>query len=258
MAKKCIQCGRDNDDSSPKCVCGSDLPEAGAIAPAATPATASGAPAPAPTDGRKLGLRKIVFVLWMIAFVPLFAALRSHLHLPPLYRCLVGTAVFCAPAVAALWLLGREKQRMLFAWRIFFLLWLILLSPLLLTIVDGIAEQGWPSGRHNKPIAHLLILDLTLAVPAFLTAVCALLRTYRLASVLALVAGLVSVVDGYYLIRATAPSKGWSFNLVDILDIVLFGTKVASRIAIPIGIALIIGGILTFRAARAARRVPAR
>ena len=84
----------------------------------------------------------------------------------------------------------------------------------------------------------------TLSLPAFLTAVCALLRTYRLASVLALVAGLVSVVDGYYLIRATAPSKGWSFNLVDILDIVLFGTKVASRIAIPIGIALIVGGIL--------------
>jgi hypothetical protein len=72
---------------------------------------------------------------------------------------------------------------------------------------------------------------------------------------LALVSGLVSMVDGYLLIRAAAPSKSWSFKLVDILDIVLFGTKVASRIAIPIGIALLVGGLMTLRAARA-RAVP--
>jgi hypothetical protein len=164
---------------------------------------------------------------------------------------LIGTGVFCVSAVAALWFLGREKHPTLRAWRIVFVLWTLLLTPLLLTISDGIAEQGWPSGRMNRPIAHLLLLVLTLAIPSFLTGLGALIRTYRVAGVLAVVTGLISLVTSVFLFRATAPIKISPLRLVDILDIVGFCSKATTYLSIPVGIALIVGGIMTFQAARA-------
>ena len=133
MAKKCIKCGRENDDSSLRCVCEGGVPAEAAIAPAATRTTEPIAQLPSPPDERNLVLRKIGFVVWAIAFVPLFAALRSYLHVPPFYRSLIGTGVFCAPAVAALWFLGGEKHPTLRVWRVGFVLWMIFLVPVLLT-----------------------------------------------------------------------------------------------------------------------------
>jgi len=248
MAKKCSQCGRDNDDSSLRCVCGSDLPAEAAGAPAAMTPTKPVAPAPSPADVRSLVLRKIVFVVWAIGFLPLFTALRSHLHMPPSYRCLLGAGVFCAPAVAALWLLGREKHPTLRVWRVLFVVWMMLLIPVLLAIVDGVAEQGWPRGRMNRSIARLLIYILTLTVPAFLTGLGALLRTYRVAGVLALTTGLASIVSGVLLLRATWPYKT-PLRLVEVLDVVLFGSKMDSYLSIPVGMVLIVGGIMTLRTA---------
>jgi hypothetical protein len=183
--------------------------------------------------------------------MPLFAALHSFLDVRPLYRSLVGTGVFGVSAVAALRFLGREKHPTLRAWRIFFVAWTILVTPLLLTIAHGIGKEGWPSGRFNRPIAHVLTLVLTLSIPAFLTGLCALLRTYRVAGVLAIVAGLAAIVTGGFLFRATAPIKLFPRAFEDVLDVVAFGAKVETYLAIPIGIALIVGGIMTFRAARA-------
>ena len=206
---------------------------------------------PSPTDERSFRLRKIVFVLWTISFVPLFAAIGSHQNVPPLRLSLIGTGVFCAPAVAALWFLGWEKQPTLRTWRFFLVAWAMLLLPLLLTVAVGFAAEGWPSGRFNKPIAHLLVLILTLTVPAFLTNLCSLIRTYRVASALALVTGLLYLVNGVLLIRATAPAKGLRLRFESVLDLVLFGSQMGSYLSIPIGIALIVGGIMTFRVARA-------
>jgi hypothetical protein len=206
---------------------------------------------PSPIGERSLRLRKILFVLWALAFVPLFAALRSHLNTSPGLRSLIGTAVFSAPAVAALWFLGREKHRTLRVWRIVFVVWALLLLPLLLSVADGLAAEGWPRGRFNKAIARLLISILILTVPAFLTSLCALVRTYRLASALALVTGLAYLVNGVLLIRATAPAKGLRLRFESVLDLILFGAQMGSYLSIPIGVALIVGGIMTFRAARA-------
>ncbi|MBN2577246.1 MAG: hypothetical protein JXP73_21975 [Deltaproteobacteria bacterium] len=189
-------------------------------------------------------------MVWAIAFVPLYAALRSLLPMPPVYRGLIGTGVFCVPAVAALWFLGRENRRALRVWRIFFVVWTILLLPLLLALAEGLAAEGWPKGRHNRPIAHILILILILTVPAFLTGLCALIRTYRLASALALATGLAYLVNGVLLIRATAPAKGLRLRFEDVLDLVLLGAQLGSYLSIPIGIALVVGGIMVFRAAR--------
>jgi hypothetical protein len=196
-------------------------------------------------------LRRILFVLWAIAFVPLFAALRSHLSASPVFRSLIGTAVFSAPAVAALWFLGREKQRTLHVWRIVFLVWALLLLPLLLSVADGLASEGWPRGRFNKTIARLLISILILTVPAFLTNLCALIRTYRVASALAVVTGLTYLVNGVMLIRDTAPAHGLRLRFESVLDLILFGAQMGSYLSIPMGIALTVGGVMTFRAARA-------
>ncbi len=220
-------------------------------APGTTTATDPAPQAPLPTDERSLRLRKIVFVISAIAFVPIFAAIGSFLSARPLCRCLIGTGVFCAPAVAALWFLGREKQPTLRVWRIFFVVWAMLVLPLLLTVADGVAAQGWPSGKFNEPIAHLLILILTLAVPAFLTSLCSLIRTYRLVSALALVTGLLYLVNGHLLTRATAPARGLRLRFETVLDLVLLGSQMGSYLSLPIGIALIVGGIMTFRAAGA-------
>lgn len=250
MAKKCIHCGQDNDDSRLQCVCGRDLQEAAAIESVIKATTESVSRVRSPTDGRRLVVRKILFVLWAIAFVPLFALLRSRLQVSPLQRSLIGTGVFFLPAVAALWFLGREKQRTLRAWRIFFLAWALLLSPLLLDIVYGIAEQGWPTGRYNRPIARVLLLVLMVTIPAFLTCFCGLLRTYRVAGMLALVTGLTSLGTSVFLFQATKPIKIWPHHFADVLDIIGFGAKLVTYLAIPIGIAFVIGGIMTFRAAR--------
>jgi hypothetical protein len=211
--------------------------------------------APSRTDERNLGLRSIVFLVWALGFVPLFVALRSYLDVPPLYRSLIGSGLFGASAVAALWLLGREKHPTLRAWRLVFVLWAVLLTPLLLTIVDGIADQGWPRGRYNQTTANVLLMVITMTVPALLTSLCALIRTYRLAGVLALVAGLVSVVDGVLLLEATSRVRPSVIRLTSVLNIVAVGSKVESYLAIPIGLALVVGGVMTLRAASA--RTPA-
>jgi len=223
------------------------------ISPVPTTATEPAPQAPSLVDEPNLRLRKIVFVLWAIAFVPLFAALRSVLSVSPIWRSLIGTAVFSVPAAAALWFLGREKHRTLRVWRIVFVVWALLLLPLLLTLAEGLAAEGWPRGKFNKSIAHLLILILILTVPAFLTSLCALVRTYRLASALALVTGLAYLVNGVLLIRATAPAQGLRLRFQNVLDLILFGSQMGSYLSIPIGIVLIVGGTMTFRAAGAAR-----
>jgi ACR3 family arsenite efflux pump ArsB len=153
--------------------------------------------------------------------------------------------------VAALWFLGRERQRTLSVWRIVFVVWALLLLPLLISVADGLATEGWPRGRFNKAIARLLILILITTIPAFLTSLCALTRTYRLASALALVTGLAYLVNGVLLIRATAPAKGLRLRFESVLDLILFGAQMASYLSIPVGVALTVGGIMTFRAARA-------
>jgi hypothetical protein len=215
--------------------------------------TESESSVPAPKTGRPLVWRKIALVVWALGFIPLFAALRSHLHVAPLHRSLIGTGVFFVPAVAAFWFLGRESHPTLRAWRIFFVARLMLLAPLMFTIVDGLAEQGWPTGRYNRPIAHVLLVGITMIVPTFLTALCALLRSYRLAAGLALVAGLASIVDGALLLRASWRFSLSSQSLTSILNILGFGSKLESFLAIPMGMALVVGGIMTWRAARAAR-----
>jgi hypothetical protein len=156
--------------------------------------------------------------------------------------------------VAALWFLGREKQRTLQVWRIVFVVWALLLLPLLLSVADGLAAEGWPRGRFNKAIASMLVSILILTVPAFLTSLCALIRTYRVASALALVTGLAYLVNGVLLIRATGPAKGLRLRFESVLDLILFGAQMGSYLSIPMGIALTVGGIMTFRAARARAR----
>jgi hypothetical protein len=163
---------------------------------------------------------------------------------------LIGTGLFTAPAIAALWFLGREKQRILRAWRIVFLAWALLLLPLLLTVAEGLMAEGWPQGKFNKAIARLLISILILTIPAFLVSLCGLVRTYRVASALALVTGLAYLVNGVLLIRETAPAHGLRLRFESVLDLILFGAQMGSYLSLPLGIALTVGGIMTFRAAR--------
>jgi hypothetical protein len=198
----------------------------------------------------RLVLRKIAFMVCAIAFVPLFAALRSYLHPHPLYRNLIGTGVSWVAVVAAWRFLGRDPHPTLRAWRIFFVARAMLLVPMLLAIVDGLAGEGWPSGRQNRGIANALLLIITMSVPALLTGLCALIRTYRLAGGLALVAGLASLVDGVLILRLSWGFSLWAQRPTTVLGIIGFGSKVESYLAIPFGIALIVGGILTLRAAR--------
>src|SRR5664279_3357027 len=137
-----------------------------ALAPPPAAATEPRLKAPLPIGERSLRLRKIVFALWALAFVPVFAALRTVLTASPVWRSLIGTAVFSAPAVAALWFLGREKNRTLGVWRIVFVVWALLLLPLLLSVADGLAAEGWPRGKFNRAIARLLVSILILTIPA--------------------------------------------------------------------------------------------
>jgi hypothetical protein len=253
--KKCMHCGQDNDNASPRCVCGHDLPEDAATAPAATKGIEPVSSPLSPTREPRLILRKILFVLGALVLMLLFSMLRHRLPVDPLSSSLVGAGLFCASAVAALWFLGREKHPALRAWRIFFAVRAIYLTPLILNIADGLAEQGWPSGRFNRPIAHILLLLILLSAPAFLTGLCALIRTYRVAGVLALVSGLTSIVVGRFLFRATASFRTRPIALGDVLNNVMFVAKVETYISIPVGIVLIVGGIMTLRAALARRRI---
>jgi hypothetical protein len=206
---------------------------------------------PPPTNERRFVLRKIALVIWTLGFFALFTALRSHVHLSAFHRCLVGGGVLCVTAVPAFWFLGKEVQASLRIWRIFFAAWAQLVTPLILTIADGIASEGWPTGRFNRPIAHLLSLLLTLTIPAFLTGLVALIRSYRLAGVFAVATGVTYFARSIALIRAAVPIKVWPIRPVDVLDFVVLSAKVLAYISIPMGIALVVGGIMTLRAVRA-------
>jgi hypothetical protein len=255
MAKRCTQCGHENEDSAVRCVCGNDLPSETGAEPAPTMAEPA-PPAAAPTAERRLLLRKILLLVWALGFVPLYAVLCSRLPMRPILRALIGTGVFCVPAVAAFWFLGRDKLRTLRIWRILFVVWGVLLLPLLLTAADGLAAEGWPRGRFNKQIEEILTCVLVFSVPGFLVSLPALVRTYRVASVLALATGLAYLVNTVFLFRVTAPAKGLRLLFADVLDIVLLGAQLGSYLSIPIGIALIVGGIMTFRAAQKVRPYP--
>jgi len=224
------------------------------ISPGPTEAKEPAPQASLPIDEQSLLVRKIAFALGTVAFVPLFAAIRSFPNVLPIYRSLIGTGVFCALAVAALWFLGREKQLALRAWRLFFVLWATLLLPLLLTVASGLAAEGWPSGKLNRPIARLVILGLALAVPAFLTGVGALVRAYRSTSVLAVVTGLLYLFNGALLIQATSPAKGLRLQFKSVLDVLVFGCQIGSYLSVPIGVVLMVGGIMTLRRARSGFR----
>jgi hypothetical protein len=197
-----------------------------------------------------------VFLFWGLAFVPLFALAYSLLHVSPVHRNLIGAGIFTASAVAAFWLLGREKRPALRIWRVVFVVWALLVLPLLLNVAQGVAEEGWPRGRFNRQVAHLLVLILILTIPGFLTGLLALIRTYRLASGLALATGLTYLVDGVLLLRAAAPAQRLQLELRNVLDIILFGTQMASYLSIPMGVALIVGAIMIFRATRARSAAP--
>lgn len=241
MPKRCIRCGQDNDDQALRCRCGNDLPAA--VTTAATGAAS-------------LLWAKIVFAIWTLGFVPLYGALCLAFKFHPVHRSLIGTGVYVVSVVLALLLLGRDPRRTLLGWRIGFAAWAVLLLPLLLNVAQGLAEEGWPRGRFNRQVAHLLILILVFAVPALLTGLCALVRTYRLAGVLAYLTGLAYLWNGELLLRATAPARGWVLRFEDVLDVVLFGSQVATHVSKPVGIVLIIGGLLTLRAVQA-RSAPA-
>ncbi len=200
-------------------------------------------------------LRKVVFVVWAIAFVPLFALLRSRLPVSPLYRTLIGSGVFWASAVAALWLLGRETQRVLRAWRTVFLLRMLIVVPLIVTIAIGLAEEGWPSGRMNRPIARLLVLLIIITVPPFLTGLGALTRSYRLTGLLALLAGLSSIVAGILLIQGGQRMREAPLRFTDLLGLVVAGARLETFVAIPLGVVLAVGGLLLLRRALARRKL---
>lgn len=251
--KKCIHCGQENDDAAVLCACGQDLTQEIAPAPAAATGAAS-VPAAAPGKEPRLILRKILFVIGTLALVAVYAVFRHRLKTFPLHSSLVVTGVWCAAAVAGLWFLGREKRPMLRAWRIVFLVRAIYVFPLILNIVDGLMEFGWPSGRFNRPIGKILSLIIPLAASAFLTGLVTLIRSYRVAGVLAFLSGIASIVLGVYLIPATRSLRHLSITLGDVLNNIMFQTKYEIYVAFPMGIVFIVGGILLFGAAVARAR----
>ena len=161
----------------------------------------------------------------------------------------MGGGVFFVTALAAFFLLGRDKNRGLRTYRIFLVAWAVVVFPQLFTIIDGIAQEGWPSGRFNRTIAKLLTLNLVLMAPAFLTGLVALIKLPRVAGGLALFTGLNSVVTGIFLVRAAAPITNLRRPLTTILDLIVVGTKLLGFLTIPVGIALVIVGILSIRSA---------
>ena len=252
MARKCTTCGQDNDETSLRCACGNELPvDAAASAPTLEPSPPS-VPLKA---ARGFGLRNLGFLLWAFAFFPLLLALRSHLPTPQLYRCLIGLGGFFVPAGLAFFLLGKEQRRMVFVWRIVFVVWLALLFPLLFTVVDGIAGEGWPQGRFNRALAHMLILIFIMIIPTFLAGLAALIRAVRVAAVFALLSGVAYLATSPFLFRAAKPIKDLLRPLVTVVDVIAVWSKILSYVCIPVGVGLIVGGILTLRAARS-RNLP--
>ena len=244
---KCINCGAENDDASVRCVCGQALLQDAGMTPASTTDTEAIPPEAAPASEPRLILRKILFVFGTLAVVALYGLFRHRLKTSPLNSSLVVTGVFCAAAVAGLWFLGRDRRLMLRVWRIAFLVRSVYLLPLILNIVDGLMEFGWPSGRFNRPIARILTLVIPLAALAFLTGLLAHIRTYRVAGVLAMLSGVTSIVLGVYLIPATK-SLPPSIALGDILNNVMFVARLERYAAIPMGVVFVLGGMLTLMA----------
>lgn len=241
---KCIQCGHDNDDSALQCVCGQALPDA---APVALPVVSP------PPAGNSYLWGRIAFAVWALGFTPLFIAVRARVAEGALARCLIGAGAFWIVGLLALLLLGRDKRPGLNIWRIVFTVLSLLPVPLLLSIVDGIAAQGWPSGRMNRIAAQLLTLVLTVTLPALVAGLCSLVRVHLVAGVLAVVAGGNYIYSGWKLFQATSPVTNLRRPLTDVLNIVVVGARLLSFIAIPVGIVLIVGGALTFRAALKSR-----
>lgn len=242
--KKCINCGQENDDAAVLCVCGQKLPQETAAAPAATTGTDASPPTAAPAKEPRLILRRILFVLGTLALLAAYALLRHRVKTNPLYSSLVVTGVWCATAVAGLWFLGRERRPMLRAWRIAFLVRATYLFPLILNITDGLIEYGWPSGRFNRPIARILTLIIPLAASAFLTGLMVHIRTYRVTGLLAMLSGVTSIVLGVYLIPATESLMPLSISIGDVLNNVMFLSRLERFAAIPLGVVFIFAGIL--------------
>ena len=204
-----------------------------------------------PIAGKSLLVRRLAFLVGMLGFAALYVALRPHLPLKPLPRSLLGVGVLVVAGAAAFFLFGRETQRRLQVWRIVFSAWALLLAPLLITIAFGLAEEGWPQGRFNKPVARLLIWIFITTIPAFLTGLTALIRTYRLTAWLAMLSGLSSLCSSYFLFVETAPIKlSVMLPLTHVLNIIGFFSKLVAFAAIPVGIASAVGGFVTLRAAR--------
>lgn len=222
------------------------------------PESVSDPNAPTPTRSRTdkgLLLRRVVFVVGLLGLGTLFVVLREHLPQDPRVRTGIGTGLLAAAGASAFFLFGRESRRMLGAWRLFFAGWGLLLVPLLITIALGLAEQGWPTGRFNKPVARLLTWIFVATIPAFLTGLAALMRTYRLTGVLAMLSGLASLACSWWLFKETTPIKLKVMLPLDtVLHIIGFLSKLVAFSSIPVGLALVVGGFLTLRAARRAAR----
>ncbi len=246
-----MQCGQENDDSSPTCVCGHDLSVASPAA-AATGAETS-PPVMASVREPRLILRKVLFVVGTLAMVAAYALLRYRLKTNPLYSSLIVTGVWCAMAVAGFWFLGRERRTFLHALRIAFLVRTTYLLPLLLNILDGLVEFGWPTGRF-RPIARILSFLIPLAASAFLTGLVVHIRAFRVAGVLAILTGGASIVLGVYLLPATQSLVRLSITLGEVLNNIMFMAKLERYVAIPLGVALIVVGILMLVKARSSIR----
>lgn len=224
----------------------------------ATRESGSDANAPTPTRSsthKGLFLRRVVFVVGLLGLATLVVLLRAHLPSDPRVRSGIGAGLLVAVGASAFFLFGREPRRTLGGWRLFFSGWGLLLVPLLITIALGLAEDGWPTGRFNKPVARLLTWIFVATIPAFLTGLAALMRTYRLTGVLAMLSGLASLVCSRWLFKETTPIKlKVMLPLDSILHIIGFLSKLVAFASIPVGLALVVGGFLTLRAARRAAR----
>lgn len=216
--------------------------------------SASDAKAPAPpTPSRKNASiwRRVAFVVGLLGLATLFVFLRGYLPRDPRVRTLVGTGVLVAGGASAFFLFGKERVRSLRAWRIFFCAWALLLVPLLIAIALGLVDEGWPTGRFNKPVARLLTWIFITTIPAFVTGLAALIRTHRAAAVLAMLSGLSSLVCSRWLFVETKPIKlSVMLPLDTVLHIIGFFSKLVAFASIPVGIALVVGGLLTLRAAK--------
>jgi hypothetical protein len=141
-------------------------------------------------------------------------------------------------------------------WRIVFVLRMMLVVPLILTIAVGLAAEGWPGGKMNRPIARLLILLITITVPSFVTGLCALTKSYRLTGLLALLAGLSSIVAGGLLIHGGGPMRAAPLRFTDLLGLVVAGARLETYVAIPLGVVLGVGGVIMLRRVLARRKLP--